>query len=374
MRNLIGLLFVSVLLSFSHSASAGQYEDGTAAYDRKDYATALRLWRPLADRGDARALLKLGEMYWFGRGVTRDDVQAYMWTNLARARSYMEEGDHRTRAISFLGAIHGAMRKQYDDWLIAEANRRAVAWKPNIEGKSDLKKAAPLGGASYEDAEAAWKSAKNYAEYERALELMMALAGKGDTRAQRFIGFQYEYGQSVPKSAAEAAVWYRKAADQGDPLSHFRLGEVYSVPAKWGDDVPPDFEVAAKHFRFAADRGLPNAQEALGDLYKSGEGVLEDYSEAAKWYRRAAEQGESTAQYKIGRMYESGQGSARDLVQAHKWFNLAAAAPNPPAFSDQWWVKKEASDSRTRITRLMTSAQIAEAQKLARQWKPKLEK
>jgi TPR repeat protein len=59
-------------------------------------------------------------------------------------------------------------------------------------------------------------------------------------------------------------------------------------------------------------------------------------------------------------MYAQGQGVPQDYVRAHMWFNLLAAQGY-----------KGASENRDKAARLMTPAQIAEAQKLAREWKPK---
>ena len=56
---------------------------GNAAYGKGDYATALRLLRPLADQDDARAQSTIGEMYYHGRGVPQDDSEAIRWFRLA---------------------------------------------------------------------------------------------------------------------------------------------------------------------------------------------------------------------------------------------------------------------------------------------------
>ncbi len=50
------------------------FEDAKAAYDRGDYATALRLLRPLAELGNAAAQHYLGKMYADGMGVPQDDA------------------------------------------------------------------------------------------------------------------------------------------------------------------------------------------------------------------------------------------------------------------------------------------------------------
>jgi TPR repeat protein len=63
-------------VGFAGSAAAGPVEDGVAAAKRGDDATALRLFRPLADKGDAAAQYFLGLMYANGRGVRRDDATA----------------------------------------------------------------------------------------------------------------------------------------------------------------------------------------------------------------------------------------------------------------------------------------------------------
>ena len=57
-------------------AAAGPLEDAAAAYLKGDYATALRLWRPLADQGDASAQTGLGNSYYDGHGVSQDYAAA----------------------------------------------------------------------------------------------------------------------------------------------------------------------------------------------------------------------------------------------------------------------------------------------------------
>ena len=82
------------------------------------------------------------------------------------------------------------------------------------------------------------------------------------------------------------------------------------------------------------------------------------------WYRRAAEQGDVDAQVSLGMVYADGIGVPQDYVEAHKWFNLAAPRSK---FAD---INKDIRERRDALALLMTAAQIAEAQKLAREWKP----
>ena len=92
MRKLIALLVVGVLLSFGQIVSAGPLEDGVAAMKRGDYATALRLWRLLAEQGDGAgapfALFMIGAMYRNGHGVAQDNEEAVKWYRLAADQGY----------------------------------------------------------------------------------------------------------------------------------------------------------------------------------------------------------------------------------------------------------------------------------------------
>ena len=115
-------------------------------------------------------------------------------------------------------------------------------------------------------------------------------------------------------------------------------------------------------YRKAAEQGYANAQYNLGVMYDNGEGVPQDYQEAMSWYRKAAEQGNASAQYNLGVSYANGQGVPQDYVQAHKWINLAASR-----------TKENAEDfrlARDSLAEKMTALQVAEAKRLAREWRP----
>ena len=86
--------------------------------------------------------------------------------------------------------------------------------------------------------------------------------------------------------------------------------------------------------------------------------MAQDDAEAAKWYRKAAEQGNVDAQATLGFRYEHGQGVPQDYVLAHMWLSLAAAKGYPCA------------DKRDKLAAKMSPDRIAEAQRLAREWKP----
>ena len=101
-------------------------------------------------------------------------------------------------------------------------------------------------------------------------------------------------------------------------------------------------------------------QALLLDRPDQGEARISAHRAAFIRYRDAVGRGYIAALNNLAIMYDNGEDVSQDDVTAHMWFNLAAAS----GFS-------EAARNRDTLARQMTSAQIAEAQKLAREWKPK---
>ncbi len=110
-------------------------------------------------------------------------------------------------------------------------------------------------------------------------------ARHGQARAQFDLGVCYRYGQGVAQDDAQAAIWYRKAAEQGYGKAQYNLGVCYDL----------------------------------------GKGVAQDHEEAAAWYHKAADQGNAKAQYNLAVSYKFGQGVSQDWVEAYAWFDLAAS-------------------------------------------------
>lgn len=155
------------------------------------------------------------------------------------------------------------------------------------------------------------------------------------------------------------------AADGGDAKAEFDLGTMYYI----GQGVPQDYSKAVMWWRRAADQGYAETQMApfvstLGFMYDTGQGVPQDYAEAIKWYRKAADQGYAKGQSQLGAMYGIGHGVPQDFVEAHKWSNLATARAADKE------TRERAAQQRDLLAGAMTPAEVAEAQRLAREWKP----
>jgi len=128
---IVGLLTLLISTSLVVTAFAGQYEDADAAYERGDYATAYRLFKPMAEQGHAEAQYNLGGMYFRGRGVPQDFVLAHMWFNLSVSKVPASEGETREATEIIIDLVASKMTP----YQIAEAQRLAREWKPKGEGK-----------------------------------------------------------------------------------------------------------------------------------------------------------------------------------------------------------------------------------------------
>jgi len=168
-------------------------------------------------------------------------------------------------------------------------------------------------------------------------------------------------GQETKVSASESLTSLRARAEKGDIDAQFNLGVMYYQ----GRGVTQDYVEAARWFRKAAEQENAGAQFNLGVMYAKGQGLLvQDHVEAARWYRRAADQGHANGQFNLGIMYCQGQGVPQDYAEAHMWLNLAASRARA---NDQ----KYYAERRDSVAKMMTAQQIAEAQRRAREWKPK---
>ena len=132
---------------------------------------------------------------------------------------------------------------------------------------------------------------------------------------------------------------------------------VFQLPAQQNE---ADRKVLVE-IRAGADKGDAKARYELGRAFFSGTlGVAKDEAEAVKWFRKAAEQNVADAQYNLGVCYDSGEGVAKDEIEAYKWWLLAAGHGND-----------DAKYNMTIVENKMTREQIAEGQRLARDFKPR---
>ena len=150
-------------------------------------------------------------------------------------------------------------------------------------------------------------------------------------------------------------------AEGGDQFAQWNLGNCYLK----GQGVEQDYNKAFKWYLLSAKQGNKKAQHDLGVMYDLGEGIPINHKEAFKWFLLSAEQGFVPGQKDLGNMYRFARGVNQDNILAHMWWNLASSAGvKAPAV-------EIALNNKEILEKEMTPEQIEDAQRLARNWKPK---
>lgn len=287
--------------SWQNVADRGELSKAYTAYEQKDYATALKYLRPLAQQGNAQAQYSLGVMCQNGQGVSKDLKQAVSWYRKS--------------------AIQGDATAQYN-----------LGYMYN------------LGSGVGKDEKQA------YIWYRKA-------ALQGEPMAENNLGVAYESGLGVARDYTQALKWYKKSAAQGVAFAQRNLGVMYDM----GQGVAKNQKLAQSWYRQAADNGDAVAQYNLGVDYDNGQGVPKDYAKACYWYKKAAVQGFANAQYNLALDYYSGQGVQQDKMRAIYWLKKAAAQGNQKAEHAIKIVMRDMGSQRKRTTvKVCTASDIEE--------------
>ena len=202
------LLFILSLCLIITPLAWGDYQDGRKAYNRDDYAVALKELLPLAEQGHAGAQYFIGYMYYKGQGVGQDGKEAATWF-----RQAAEQGEIKAQYL--LGYLY------YKGQGIGQDKEEAVKW-------------------------------------------FRQAADQDHAKAQFYLALMYSRGEGVQRDDIEAVKWYRQAADLGLARAQFSLGVMYYE----GLGVPKDDDEAVKWFRKAADQDHEQAQRILPILVR----------------------------------------------------------------------------------------------------------
>lgn len=262
------LLLASALWLAGTAPVLAGWDDGEAAFQRKDWAAATREYRPLAEAGHAGAMSRLGHMAFEGIGMAKNETEG-----LRLLQAAADKGD--ARAQDKIGMLHFQGRGVPKDM------DRALLW---------------LGRAA-------------------AQELPNALNNLGQI---------HYFGHGVPKDEARGLELLRRAADKGEANSQATLGQAY-----WhGRGVPQDRAAALPWLHKAAAQGNVMAQNVLGLALWNGDGTAKNPTEALRWFEAAAQSGNSAAQFNAGIAHAKGIGTAKDLERGAFLLILAAQSAN----------------------------------------------
>ena len=202
-------------------------------------------------------------------------------------------------------------------------------------------------------------------DFAAAVPIYRSLAEKGNVSAQNRLGYLYEIGAGVDRDWLKAAEWYSKAAEAGDENAGAALG---FIGRNWVRVNSTGNRVIYELVEKAAKMGNARAQFSLGLMnYRIGDLSFDqttgNLNEALIWYRRAADQGDVDSEIVLALAYAKGIGVQQDDIEAYKWYDIAASLAK---YAD---VKDDVTKRRDELGRVMSAAQIAEARKLAVDWK-----
>ena len=197
MRRLLSILSLCLIIA---PLAWGDYQDGRKAYNRGDYATALKELRPLTEQGHAEAQYLLGYMYYKGQGVGQDGKEAATWFHKAAEQGYL-------KAQYLLGYMY------YKGQGIGRDDDEAVKWLRQAAEQDHAKAQFYLGVMYFRSEGTQQDNTEAMKWYRKAAELGLA-------RAQFSLGVMYYAGMGVPKNDDEAVKWVRKAAEQDHEQAH----------------------------------------------------------------------------------------------------------------------------------------------------------
>jgi len=275
----------------------------------KDDAQAAVWLRKAAEHGDMGAQEELAFLYDNGQGLPQDHSQADIWW-----RKAAEQGDAYSQYN--LGIAY------YRGQGLPQDYAQAIVW---------FRKAAEL----------------RQGEIAGSPEWSRKIMEGTTADAQSALGEAYAYGNGVPQDYTQAAAWYRKAADLGNAYAQRDLGDLYcnggvikfvdapggskrGIRDDGGGEFPNDYSLAAIWYRRAAEQGDEYSQNSLGILFDNGQGVPQDYAEAYFWY--------SLASAKQPHLAENRDNAASHLTKtvllqtqerARKWFEDHPVQANP---------------------------------------------
>jgi len=273
----------------------------------KDFDLALNWLRKAAQQGDTDAKLDLGLMSAKGEGVPQDYSEALQWF-------YQSASQGNPNAQFNLAELYLLGEGVATDYAVG------VEWLRKSAAQNCQEAECELAGL-YRDGRGVTQ------DYTAALDLLRKAAVQGSDQAAYELGKLYLVGSGVPQDYSEASRWFVKAAGRGNPQAQNALGYMYGQ----GQGVAQNYDQALNWYRKAAAAGYPKAQLNLGLMYEDGEGVAQDFGQAMRWYRAAAAQDDAVAQANLGFMYWKGRGVSKDYVQAFQWFFRAADQGNPEA-------------------------------------------
>lgn len=212
------------------SATDVAFEQGTAAFEAKDFSGAYEIWLPLAEGGLSKAQNAIAYLCATGLGRPQSDADAFDWFSKA-AQLGNADAQNNLGYLFAKGRGTKMSREQAIKWYLEAAKRGHRTAQQNLYALNneglERKVQAPAGA-----------------------EMVQLKADNGEALYQFLVGMSYLAGNGMHEIDEYAALnWIKKAADQGYPAAEFQLGQFYSQ----GRVVAQDRDLAQFWISRAAD-------------------------------------------------------------------------------------------------------------------------
>ena len=305
----------------------------------------------LAVSGDMDSQVRLGDMYYYGEGITVDYIKAREYYEMAAVQGNQDAQNNLGDIFNYGYGVTKDFSKAKEFY-----EKASVQGNPNSQinlgymydvgqgVKQDYDKARDLyeKSAAQGNPYALYNLALMYENGrgglekndQKAAELYQMAAAQDHTDAQYNLALMYEYGRGgLEKNDQKAAEFYQMAAAKGYSDAQNNLALMYET-GRGG--LEKNDQKAAELYQMAAAQGNTYAQNNLGLLYEGGRGGLEKNDlKATELYQIAADQGNAHGQNNLGRMYENGFGGLKtDKLKAVELYKLSAAQGNETAIEN----------------------------------------
>ncbi len=313
-------------------AELTDYEKGVAAYNKKDYFSALKFWLPLSGKESNQADFMIGKLLLNKEVDPVDGMKAVYWFKRAA-----DNGHLASQTQLGLMYLNGDLIKRdltvATSWLLEATHNKSIAGsnidkdvaakdskKKNIKNKDKTKKKSAKE-IQQEYAETFDKGMRAYGrkDYEKAIMYLYPLALKNDDDAQRVLGDIYVREEGVYKDIKKGLEWYNRAIEHDNIKAARRLGLMYLN----GKFVKQDSKKGVSFLLKAARLGDVESQRTLGSYYISSKKTDFNPSKAAYWLDKAAKKKDPDAQYALAELYMKGLGVEENEKKALKLYKKA---------------------------------------------------
>ncbi len=256
------LIFLFFFIFFVKICYSETFEKGVEAFQTGDFEVAEKIFKPLAENGNAAAQHAMGVLF-----------------------------------------------EKYEN---PESNKQAAFWYEFAVRQGYLASNLNLGlmyfyGTLPQD-------------YQKSYELFIPAAEKGFSSAQEHLGSQYLHGVGVEKNYSKAFKWLKLAAESGRPGAQGYLGYMYMQGLGTDKNIP----LAVKWLKPAAEAGFDMFQHNYAVILEDKWTKFYDPEEAVYWYKKAAEQKFESSILNLGLMYSKGIGVKQNFKIALMWFTIAS--------------------------------------------------